>query len=383
MGIERVTKKLVPALDAIDAVIMMVNATDPQFATLSLFYGAISHLPYFTVLNKTDKVTGIQVRDISDKLGGEVIPASILLNRGLPEVKYRLDHWVERHKVKNIGVFGIFNSGKSSLIKALTGDDIPIGDIPGTTLELTPHQYKGLVLLDTTGQIIDISKPLMVSIDLTGCDTVLEKLTRCLEEDITAIQASVESCLPGLIEAVELIRCCVEQGGKLLTCGAGASSLVAMEIAGQAQETGIPVLCFTNNFGSAQPVSFAKGAFEGEMALARYFANAVSDGDVALGVSASGGTGFVYSFLELARERGAKTIAITENRDTPTGYAANVVIKSEGKPEGPSSSKVMIAHLAIGHAMVLTLADIRGITAERAVKYMLPEECPNKMMGIK
>ncbi len=384
MSIKRVTKKLVPALEDIDAAIMMVNASDPQFATIALFYTAISHLPYFTVLNKTDKVEGVDVREISDKLGGEVIPASIPLGRGLPEIEYRLDRWlVGGSRVKKIAILGIFNSGKTSLINALTKGDAPVGDIPGTTLELTPHSYRDLVLLDTTGQIIDVSKPLMVSIDLTGMATPQEKLIHCMSEDSKAIEASIPSSLDGLLVAVSMIQNKINSGGKLIVCGAGASALVAMEIAGQAQETGVPVLCFTNNFATAQPVSFAKGAFEGEMALARYFATAVQARDIVLGVSASGGTGFVFHFLEMAKAKGASTVAITENSDTPMGYAADIIIKSEAKPEGPSSSKVQAAHLAIGHALILTLADIRGITAEIAIQHMLPEPCPNKKMGIK
>jgi len=223
----------------------------------------------------------------------------------------------------------------------------------------------------------------MVSIDLTEQETLVDKLTYCMRQDADAILASTKSGLEGLVKAARMIDVAIEIGGKLITCGAGASALVAMEIAGQAQETGIPVLCFTNNFATIQPVSFAKGAFEEESALAEYIARGVNPEDVLLGVSASGGTGFVYHALELARKKGAQTIAITENSDTPIGYAADVVIKSEAKPEGPSSSKVQVAHLALGHALILSLADERGVNAEEAIRNMLPAPCPNKMMGIK
>ena len=76
-------------------------------------------------------------------------------------------------------------------------------------------------------------------------------------------------------------------------------------------------------------------------------------------------------------------MAITENVDTPLGQAADYVIKSNAKPEGPSSSKIQAAHLAIGHALLLTLADVRGVTADQSVNFMLPEVVPTKKMGIK
>jgi N-acetylmuramic acid 6-phosphate etherase len=156
-----------------------------------------------------------------------------------------------------------------------------------------------------------------------------------------------------------------------------------MEMAGQGLETGLPIKVFTDNFATAQPISFAKGAGEEEMRLSRYTLFAVDPGDVVIGVSASGGTGFVYDTLRRAREKGAITVTITENVDTPLGKAADYIIKSNAKPEGPSSSKVQIAHLAIDHALLLALADERGITADQSIAYMLPEQVPTKKMGIK
>jgi D-arabinose 5-phosphate isomerase GutQ len=157
-----------------------------------------------------------------------------------------------------------------------------------------------------------------------------------------------------------------------------------MEIAGQALETGVPAVPVTNAMSQAQPVSFAKGLGEDEMALARLAASVVAPGDVAVAVSASGGTGFVFEALRMARAKGALAVAITENADTPLGKAADVVVKSEAKPEGPSSGPVQAAHLAIGHAFVLALADERGVTADESISWMLPEPTRgNKKMGIK
>lgn len=76
-------------------------------------------------------------------------------------------------------------------------------------------------------------------------------------------------------------------------------------------------------------------------------------------------------------------MALTENPDTPLGEAADYVIKSNAKPEGPSSSKIQVAHLAIGHALMLALADERGVTADESVGLMLPEPVATKKMGIK
>jgi len=154
-------------------------------------------------------------------------------------------------------------------------------------------------------------------------------------------------------------------------------------MAGQGLETGIPIMVFTNNLAQAQPISFAKGIVEESKALARYISWSVNKGDVVLGISASGGTGFVYDLLRRARLKKTITIAITENPDTPLGKEADYIIKSNAKPEGPSSSKIQVAHLAIVHAICISLADERGISADKSINYMLPEIVATKKMGIK
>ncbi len=382
MGLNRITKKLVPDLADIDAAIVMVNASDPQLATVGLFLRAVEDRSHFVILNKTDMVDRPTIASIKHKLGGtEVITAAIGNDgRGLQEIEHRLADWKSASRVV---VLGVFNAGKTTLINALTGAQELTDDLPGTTLEFKEHAYKGMTLIDSIGQLIDVNMPLMVSVDFDGCDNPGNKLRRVMEVDASAITASIETAMPGLIAADELIRRQVARGGKLIICGAGASALVAMEMAGQAQETGLPVLCFTNNFASMQPVSFAKGIGEDEGALAEYIALSANEGDILLGISASGGTGFVFEAMRMAALKGAHGIAITENSDTPLGKAASIIIKSEAKPEGPSSSRVQAAHLAIGHALILTIADERGIDAETSVNYMLPQTVRNKKMGIK
>jgi D-arabinose 5-phosphate isomerase GutQ/GTP-binding protein EngB required for normal cell division len=382
---KRVLKKISTPFEVFDpqGAILMVNMLDPQVNTMKVFLEAVEKvgIPFFGVANKMDLMDGSSRFGVEEALGLELIPASMSTTQGLDEIRSRLTETFAPGD--RIAVLGVFNSGKTSLISRLTGLDLAIGNLPGTTLEFTAYPYGDYVLIDTVGQIIDVSKPMMVSVDLSGCESTRDRVARVLRQDAEGIMATLEVAVPAMEKVVGVLRECIEGGNKIIVTGAGASALVAMEMAGQGLETGVPIMVFTNTLGDMQPVSFAKGTGEEEAGLSRYLALAVSEGDVVIGVSASGGTGFVYDALERARARGAITVAITENVDTPLGQAADHVIKSNAKPEGPSSSKVQAAHLAIGHALLLTLADERGVTADESIEFMLPEVVPTKKMGIK
>ncbi len=385
MTTKRVLKKVSTPFEQFhpDGAIVMINMVDPQVSTLRVFLDALveGDLPYFCVANKMDLAGDDELHRVRAALGKEAIPASMTQGNGIDLVEERIREVFSPGA--RIAILGVFNSGKTSLISRLTGLELAIGDLPGTTLEFQSHPYGPYTLIDTVGQVIDINKPMMVSVDLSDCATRREKLARVLRQDAEGILATQETALPGLERVVDVLSRQVAEGHKVVVTGAGASALVAMEMAGQGLETGVPILVFTNNFADAQPVAFSKGIGEEEGGLSRYIAAAVNAEDVMIGVSASGGTGFVYDALARARAKGAITVAITENVDTPLGKAADYVIKSNAKPEGPSSSKIQAAHLAIVHALLLTLADERGLTADQSIGFMMPEPVATKKMGIK
>jgi D-arabinose 5-phosphate isomerase GutQ/GTP-binding protein EngB required for normal cell division len=389
MSYNRVAKKLTTPFEKFKptAAILMINMSDPQISTMKVFLDAIktAKLPFFAVANKMDlipkKTKKTRLREVEKELGFKLVPAATISSFGLKDIINQINKQFK--KGKRIAILGVFNSGKTSLISRLTNLDLKISDLPGTTLEFTEYRWREFTLIDTVGQVIDINKPLMVSIDFSGCKTLSEKIRRALKQDAEGILATLEIAVPQIERVVKIIKKQIKSGHKIITTGAGGSALVALEIAGQGLETGLPIVVITNNLSQAQPISFAKGVCEEEAGLSRYINFIVNKGDIVIGISASGGTGFVYEALRQAQNKKAITIAITENPDTPLGKNADFIIKSNAKPEGPSSSKIQVAHLAIGHALILSLADERGINADNSISYMLPEKVATKKMGIK
>lgn len=381
----RISKKMLIPFEACHptAAVVMVNLFDPQIPTTKLFLEAVrsQQLPYLVIGNKVDLVDAATIRHIEAELGVDLIRVSLLKNANNDALAGIIGNAFPEGA--RISVLGIFNTGKTSLIASLTGLQLEISNMPGTTLSFEEHPWGKYVLIDSVGQLIDVNRPLMVGYDFTGFDEPSDMVVQAMRQEAEAILASIESARPGLIQTLSLLKSRLDAGGKVITTGAGASGLVAEEIAGQFFETGVICIPVTNALSQGFPVSFAKGIAEEEGGLARFIAAHVNQQDVLIAISASGGTGFVYEALRLAREKGCLAIAITENRDTPMGQHADVVIHSNAKPEGPSSTRIQTTHLAIGHALVCTLAAMRGLTGQESIQYMLPEHIATKKMGIK
>lgn len=381
----RVSKKMMTPFESAEATgaILMVNLFEPQIATTKLFLEAIqaNGLPYMIIGNKVDLVSTNDVGQVEAELGAPFKSVSFLNKQNIGD----LADVIRRRFLpgSRISVLGVFNTGKTSLIAHLTGKPLKISNMPGTTLSFEAHEWEDRVLIDSVGQLIDVNRPFMVGYDFSGLTNAGDMFEHAMRLEAEGILSSISTAKDGFLKALEEIEKRIERGGKIVVTGAGASALVAEEIAGQFFETGVMCFPVTNNMSQATPVSFAKGIGEEEGGLARFIAGCVPADGVLIGVSASGGTGFVYEALRLAREKGAFTVAITENRDTPMGVNADVVIKSNAKPEGPSSTRIQTTHLSIGHALVCALAALRGLAGEESVQFMLPEPIATKKMGIK
>ena len=92
-----------------------------------------------------------------------------------------------------------------------------------------------------------------------------------------------------------------------------------------------------------------------------------AEGDVAIGFSHSGSTTAVIEPLELARRRGARTIAITNYGDSPLAAIADVVLCStaQGSPLLGENAAARIAQLNIFDAVFVAVAQRDLEAAER------------------
>jgi N-acetylmuramic acid 6-phosphate etherase len=193
----------------------------------------------------------------------------------------------------------------------------------------------------TSDLITESSNPRSAGLDRKSSLDMIRTINR---EDAT-VAAAVRRALPEIAHAIDLIADALSHGGRLIYVGAGTSGrigaldaaecpstfntdpeLVQFIISGGRRALGAPV--------EANEDSQASG--RGEMAKKK-----PTKCDVVVGIAASGRTPFTVAAIQYARKLGAKTIALTCNRNSPLEKTADLAIIAEVGPEVLSGSTRM------------------------------------------
>ncbi|CAN7275234.1 N-acetylmuramic acid 6-phosphate etherase [Mesorhizobium sp. LjNodule214] len=196
-------------------------------------------------------------------------------------------------------------------------------------------------------------------LDIQAPDAILSFLA---DAQIEAARA-VRGAIPTIAKAAEIIAGQLASGGKLAYAAAGSSGLMALADA----------LELPGTFGIARDriaILIAGGdeAFKAlaggpeddtQEASAAVAGAGIGNGDCLIAVSASGSTPYAVRALEDARSRGAATIAIANNKDTPLLKLADVAILLETPPEIIAGSTRMGA----GTAQKIALNMLSTLTA--------------------
>src|SRR5579863_9485297 len=184
----------------------------------------------------------------------------------------------------------------------------------------------------------------------------LEIATLINREDATVAEA-VRRALPQIARAIDVVAKAIGGGGRLIYVGAGTSGRLGALDASEIQPT------FNTKAGTVQYVmaggpralGSSTEASEDDRALAVAEMKRRKPGrkDVVIGIASSGRTPFTLAALEYAARRGARTIALTCNRNSPLERAADFAIVCEVGPEVLAGSSRMKAGTA--HKMILNM----------------------------
>lgn len=189
-------------------------------------------------------------------------------------------------------------------------------------------------------------------------------IVRLINDQDATVASAVRKALPEVARAIDVIADGLCQGGRLIYVGAGTSGRLGALDASEIPPT-FNVSPRTVQYimaGGARALGFSTEASEDDRALAVKEIKKRKPGknDVVLGIASSGRTPFTIAAIEYARGRGAHTIALTCNRNSPLERASDFAIVTEVGPEVLAGSSRMKAGTA--HKMVLNMISTGAMT---------------------
>jgi len=183
------------------------------------------------------------------------------------------------------------------------------------------------------------------------------EIARIINNEDKTVAAAVEAALPQIAQAIDAIASALMSGGRLIYIGAGTSGRVAALDASECPPTFNvdPKLVQYVMAGGERALGRATEVSEDSREGGRRDLAKRKPGkkDVVVGIAASGRTPYTVAAVEYAREKGAKTVAVAGNQNSPLGRAAEIEIVVEVGAEVLSGSTRMKAGTA--QKMVLNM----------------------------
>ena len=183
------------------------------------------------------------------------------------------------------------------------------------------------------------------------------EIASIINSEDAKVAVAVERALPQIAEAIDLIATALRNGGRLIYVGAGTSGRIAALDASECPptfNTDPETVQFVMAGGTKALASAAEGNEDsprlGELEITK---KKPGKKDVVVGIAASGRTPFTVAAVAYSRKRGAKTVAVTCNRNSPLAAAAHIAIVTEVGPEVVTGSSRMKAGTA--QKMVLNM----------------------------
>lgn len=182
----------------------------------------------------------------------------------------------------------------------------------------------------------------------------LEMVT-VMNRENRAVEDAIDTQLSEIAAAIDIIAAALNRGGHLVYVGAGTSGRLGVVDASECPPTfGVEYDLVRGIIAGGESAMFraAEGAEDNEALGAHDIeADGVTEGDVVVGLSASGGAPYVLGALKKARELGAIPLGVTCNPDSRMHPLCNVTIAPYVGPEVITGS----SRLKAGTAQKLVL----------------------------
>ena len=190
------------------------------------------------------------------------------------------------------------------------------------------------------------------------------QIARIINAEDAKVAGAVKRCLPEIARAIDVITDCLGQGGRLIYVGTGTSGRIAALDAAECPptfDTDPSMVQFVIAGGEKALAAAVEASEDSSESGIREIAKRKPDSkDVVIGVAASGRTPFTIAAIRYARKSGSRTIAVTCNRNSRLGRAAEMEIVTQVGPEVISGSTRMKAGTA--QKMVLNMLSAGAMT---------------------
>ena len=181
-------------------------------------------------------------------------------------------------------------------------------------------------------------------------DQAIASATRTLQleaEGLSALKAALAGDLiDSFAQAIEILRSC---RGRVIVTGMGKSGHVGLKVAATLSSTGSPAYFVHPSEAS-----------HGDLGM-------ITREDVIVAFSWSGETVELGNILSYSRRYAVPLIAVTSNRGSTLGEAADLVLAlpqaKEACPHGLAPTTSTVMQLALGDCLAMALLDSKGFTA--------------------
>jgi N-acetylmuramic acid 6-phosphate etherase len=183
------------------------------------------------------------------------------------------------------------------------------------------------------------------------------EIARLINREDATVANAVAKALPQIARAIDVVADGLRHGGRLIYVGAGTSGRIGALDASEIPPT-FNTAAATVQFimaGGPKALGASTEASEDDtgLAVAEMKKRKPGKHDIVLGIATSGRTPFTIAAVEYARRRGARTIALTCNRNSPLERVSDFAIVTQVGPEVLTGSSRMKAGTA--HKMVLNM----------------------------
>ncbi len=194
------------------------------------------------------------------------------------------------------------------------------------------------------------------------------ELAWLMNEADSHVPAAVHRAFPQIVPAIEAVTERLAGGGRLFYIGAGSAGRMGVLDAAECPPTfnTPPGLVQAIIAGGGEALLVAVEGAEDDVVAGRaaVAARDVQAADAIIGIAASGRTPYVLAAVRAARERGALTVGLSCNQDTPLSHEARYPIEVLVGPEVVAGS----TRLKAGTAQKLVLNMISTIVMVRTGK---------------